>query len=114
MKIENITKGTIFSKKAEKADTSFSRMKGLLGRKAMSEEEALIITHCQSIHMFFMKFSIDAIFVNKKDVVVGLVQNIKPWQLSPMFFNASYVIELAPGAIEKTRTENGDKITITA
>ncbi len=70
----------------------------------MDQDEALVITHCQSIHMFFMKFAIDVIFVDKKYQVIGLVENIQPFSLSPFFLRAFFAIELAAGSIKKTRT----------
>ena len=83
-------------------------MVGLLNRKGLDEGEGLIITQCKSIHMFFMKFAIDAIFVNKENKVVGLVKGIKPFRLSPIFPKSSCVIELHPGVIEKSNTQIGD------
>ena len=94
------------------ADTFFSRMTGLLNRKSLKKDEALVITKCQSIHMLFMRFTIDAIFVDKNNCVVGLVKAIKPFQLSPIFFKASYVIEAPAGIIVQTETDLGDKIKI--
>jgi len=87
-------------------------MTGLLKRASLRPEEALVITRCQSIHMFFMRFAIDAIFVDRDHSVVGLVQNIKPFRLSPIFFKASSVIEVPPGVIVQSRTAIGDQITI--
>lgn len=88
-------------------------MTGLLKRKSLPPGEALIITRCQSIHMLFMRFSIDAIFVDKNDYVVGLVERIKPFRLSPLFFRSKYVIEVTEGTIVQTGTSIGDKIEIT-
>lgn len=85
-------------------------MVGLLNRKSLPAGEALVITRCQSIHMFFMRFPIDAIFVDKNDCVTGLVERIRPFRLSPIFFRSSYVIELCTGAIAETRTSLNDKI----
>ena len=87
-------------------------MKGLLGKVCLETEEALLITSCNSIHMFFMRFAIDAIFADKTDKVVGLVKNIKPWQISLVFFKSSYVVELLPGVIEATTTELNDQLAI--
>ena len=94
------------------ADTFFSRMVGLLKHESLKEGEALIITQCNSIHMFFMKFSIDVIFVDKKDCVVSFIKAIKPFQLSPIFFKASYAIELPVGSIDKNRVNKGDQLKI--
>jgi len=114
MKVRNVTKNTIIAGEAVVADSFLSRMVGLLDRRNLKEGEALIITRCRSIHMFFMKFSIDAIFVDNKDVVVGTVENIRPFCLSPFFWKASYVIELPAGVIMKSRTSLGDIVKVHA
>ena len=110
--IFNQTRKTVIASRAEMADTISSRMRGLLNRDSLNPGEALIITHCQSIHMLFMKFSIDAIFVDRSDKVVGLAAGIAPFCFSPIFWNASYVIELNVGTIEKSQTALEDRVEI--
>lgn len=110
MKIFNKSKNTLVAQNVFLADTFWTRMKGLLGRKEISAGEALVITKCQSIHMFFMRFAIDAIFVDGQDRVVGLAENIKPFYLSPIFLRARYVIELKPGTIAATKTSLNDQL----
>ncbi|HNV23315.1 MAG TPA: DUF192 domain-containing protein [Candidatus Omnitrophota bacterium] len=112
MTIINQTQKTIIAQNVKIAQTLSSRIIGLLNRFSLDENEALVITQCQSIHMFFMKFAIDAIFVDKNNVVVGLVENIKPFQLSPIFFKANYVIEAPVQTILRTKTCLGDRIEI--
>lgn len=90
------------------ADAFWTRMKGLLGREEIPAGEALVITKCRSIHMFFMRFAIDAIFVDNQHRVVGLIEGIKPFRLSPIFFRSSYVIELRAGTVAATKTSVGD------
>lgn len=87
-------------------------MVGLLDCASLPEGEALIITRCNSIHMFFMKFAIDAIFVSKDNVVVGLVTGIKPFHLSRIYFRSSYVVELPSNTIPKVGVSIGDHIEI--
>ena len=110
MPIYNLTRNTTLAQQFKTADHFSSRMVGLLNRKSLPEDEALIITRCNSIHMFFMKFSIDVIFLDGGKHVVGLVRAIKPFGLSPIFFKACYAIELAVGVIDQTKTAIGDKI----
>ena len=62
--------------------------------------------------MLFMRFPIDVIFVDKNDRVVGLVAHIKPFRLSPIFFQSQYAIEVSEGVIEQTKTAVGDQIEI--
>lgn len=112
MRIINLTRNTIVSDNAKIADTFFSRSKGLLGRESLDKDETLIITNCNSIHMFFMKFAIDVIFVDKKNRVVKLVENIKPWAITPIYFKANFVIEASLNTIKKSQTQLGDKLQI--
>ena len=112
MKIFNQSKDTLIADQAKLADTFVSRMVGLLNRSAIQESEALIITRCNSIHMFFMRFAIDAVFVDSENQVVGIVENIKPYRLSPIFWKAQCCIELPTGSIQKSRISVGDKLKI--
>jgi len=110
--IRNVTRNSVIASSIEIAKDSKQRMKGLLGRIEFPKGNALIITPCQSIHMFFMKFPIDALFCDKQNKVVGLCVNIKPFNLSPIFFKASYVIELPVGTIASSKTQVGDQIKL--
>jgi len=108
--ISNLTRQTSIASHIEIAQDPRQRMKGLLGRRDFPKGHALVITHCQSIHMFFMKFPIDVIFCDRQDKVVGLCVGIKPFFLSPIFFKAFYAIELPTGTIAASKTEVGDQI----
>ena len=108
MKILNQTQGVHLATQVRLADSFCSRLVGLLNRSGLNEDEGLLITRCQSIHMFFMRFAIDVVFVNQHHTVVGLVSNIKPFQISPLFVKANYAIELKSGIIQKTNTTIGD------
>ncbi len=112
MKILNTTRQTVLVSQAEKADTPLSRLKGLLGRPSIGPEEGMIISDCRSIHMLFMRFAIDVLFVDRQHTVVGVVKNIKPFCISPYFFRSSYVVEMIPGRIDESQTEVGDHLVI--
>lgn len=111
--ILNKTQSTIIAQKSIVADSFVSRMAGLLNRSSLPAGEALIITRCRSIHMAFMRFAIDAIFVDKNGYVIGLCERIKPFRLSPIFFHSDFVIEVSEGVIGQTKTSIGDKIEVT-
>ena len=110
MQILNQTKQTVVAQKAILADTFSSRLKGLLGRDKLSPQEALIIARCNSIHMFFMRFPLDVIFVDQDKRVVGLVENIKPFALSPVFWESFFAVEVSVGTIKLTHTTLGDRL----
>lgn len=112
MKVLNVSKNTILGEKISHADNFFSRSLGLIPRKSLSVGEGLIINPCNSIHMFFMKFPIDVLFIDKNNVVVYAVENIRPWRISRVVWNAKYVVELPALTIRKTVTKIGDKLAI--
>ena len=112
MKIINKTQGTILATEVEIADSILSRLVGLLNRASLSENAGLIITDCRSIHMFFMRFAIDVIFLDRRYKVVGLVKGIKPFRLSPYFWRAYYAVELPSGTINKSKVNVGDQLSV--
>ena len=112
MKIINITRNIVLADNAVMADTVLTRLRGLLGRNRLNDGEALVIRPSNSIHMFFMRFAIDAIFVDKRNYAVAVRKNMRPWSVSPVFWKSFYVIELAAGVIDATGTCAGDEITL--
>ncbi len=112
MSIINLSKNTILAREVIVADRFFVRLKGLLGRDSLDEQEALIIKPANSIHTFFMHFAIDVVFVDKKNKIAGLRENLKPFRLTPIFPKSALVIELPAYTIQKTQTQIGDIVQI--
>lgn len=110
--IVNSTTKAVIATNYHLARGFWQRLKGLLGRAALNPQEALVIPHCQSVHMVFMKFPIDVVFCDSSYKVVGLCARINPFCFSPFFFKASFAIELDAGIIEASKTKLGDQIEI--
>jgi uncharacterized protein len=112
--IQNVTRGTMIAARAELARTFAARGQGLMGRASIGAGEGLVIDPEWSIHMFFMRFAIDVIFVGPDDRVVGLRRALPPWApfagVAP--WRGRYVIELPVGAIDSSETQLGDQIAI--
>lgn len=110
MKITNKNKGTILAEEVILADSPGKRIKGLLGKKEaeFSKGQALILKPCNSIHTFFMSFTIDALFMDQDNRVIKVLSCLRPFRLSPLIFGSSFVIELPAGMIQATQTQEGD------
>ncbi len=67
--------------RAEVAETFAERAKGLIGRRGLPPGRGLLILKCNCIHTFFMRFAIDATFLDRENRVVRTVRNIRPWRL---------------------------------
>ena len=71
---------TINGVDAEIAETFVERAKGLIGRRGLASGTGMLITKCNCIHTFFMRFAIDATFLDKSGKVVKVVRGIRPWR----------------------------------
>lgn len=112
MVITNVSKNAILADNAKPCDTPLKRLVGLLNRKELNKGEAAILAPSNCIHSFFMRFTIDALFLDKNGKVVGVLPSFKPFQLSPIYFNCHSVIELPEDIIRLTQTKVGDIIKI--
>ncbi len=110
MKVVNQKNNAVLADKARLADAFFTRLIGLLNRRSLVKGEALILSPSNCIHSFFMRFTIDVIFLDKTGKVVALLPSFRPWRLSPVYFNASLTLELPENTIRLTHTQPGDTI----
>lgn len=103
--------GCILWPQAYACSNIFEKTKGLLGRKEISDEEAIIFFGSNSFHTFFMKFPIDIIFLNKKAKIVKLCAWVWPWRIVGSL-RACIGIEVKAGMIEKYRLQNGAVLSL--
>ena len=93
----------------ELAVTRNDRRKGLLGRDVFETSSALIIAPCVSIHTMFMRFDIDAVFVDDDGRAVKVVQGMGPWRIAVQPF-AHAVVELPAGSLRERQVDVGDRL----
>ena len=111
LRIFNTTRGTLLAERAGEATSAWARMKGLLGRRELPVGEGLLIAPCNSIHMFFMRFPIDALFLDGDGAVVKLFAALPPWRATWVYPNARSVLELPAGVAAATGTVEGDRLS---
>ena len=93
----------------EVAVTRRDRRKGLLGRSGLEPASALIIAPCFSIHTMFMRFDIDAVFVDEDGRVVKVVRDMTPWRIA-VDPTAHAVVELPAGSLRDRQVNVGDRL----
>jgi hypothetical protein len=84
-------------------------MRGLLGRAALDPDEGMLFRPAGSVHMFFMRFPIDAVFCDRELQVLDVVRGLRPWRTAGRR-GAKVVIELAEGAA--AGVEPGDRLVL--
>jgi len=109
--IRNVTRDSLLGDSIDIADTRQTRKTGLLKHTSLQRGQGLWIVPCEAIHMFFMKFAIDVVFIDRKHRVRKVVRALRPWKMS-MCLTAHSVIELPVGAIDESQTEKGDQLEL--
>ena len=141
MAARNVTRGTVLASDVEEGSSLWAKFMGLMGRPSLAPGAALWLPESNGIHMMFMRFPIDAVFLGRPTgsggggagagggggagggaggggggqarPVVALYREVRAWTgLVPLVRGAHGVLELPVGTIANSRTEVGDLIEI--
>ncbi len=114
----NLTRETTLADPLELGGSFWARFRGLMGRASLATGEGLWLPGSPSIHMLFMRFPIDCVFLGREDAdgtraVVGLRRSLPPWRGVVWWVrDGQGVIELPVGAIDASATQVGDRVAI--
>lgn len=106
-----MTRDVVLADAADVADTSAKRRTGLLKHTGLAPGEGLWIAPCESVHSFFMKFTIDIVYLDRKHRVRKVRPDMVPWRISGCI-TAHSVLELPAGTVARTGTAAGDQLEI--
>ncbi len=101
--------GRVVCERCLVATRPLQRMRGLLGRRELPEGEGLLLRRAGSIHTFFMRFPIDAVFLDREQTVLRVVPDIRPWRAAGQK-GAKAVLELPAGEAERRGVEVGERL----
>ena len=93
----------------EIAETFFSRLIGLMGRKNLDKGHGLLLAPCNSIHMLFMRFAIDVVYLDKEFCIKKIARNVPPWLGMSFCFGAWAALELPSGEADRLNLAVGQK-----
>ena len=88
--------GSVVCERCRAAETPWARMRGLLGRRELPPGEGILLRPASSIHTWFMRFPIDAVFLDRDLVVLAVAAPLKPWRAAARR-GARAVLELPAG-----------------
>jgi uncharacterized protein len=92
------------------ADTAFARLRGLLGRSGLPVGQGMLLRPASSIHTAFMRFAIDAVFLDPGDRVVKVAAELRPWRVAACR-GARAVLELPAGEVARLGLRPGVSLT---
>lgn len=91
------------------AETALTRMRGLLGRRQLPSDEGILLKPASSVHMAFMRFAIDAVFLDRDLRVVKIAANLRPWRVAGAR-GATSTLEIAAGEAARRGLSVGDRL----
>lgn len=110
IRVWNRTKGTVLGSRIRLADDLWARLRGFIFRGGPDAGEGLLLSPCQAVHMFGVRFPLDVVFIDENGRVVSVFAALAPMRWTPIQRSASHALELPEGTIAKTRTEVGDAL----
>ncbi len=117
MTARNESRGTVLAEHVEVAASLWARFMGLMGRPSLLRGHGLWLGG-NGIHMMFMRFPIDAVFLGKAGAdgsrpVRSVHRGLRPWiGLVPLVRGAEGVLELPVGTIDASSTAVGDVVRL--
>lgn len=99
--------GKVVCERCEVPESSFGRARGLLGRDGLEPDGGMLIDRAGSVHMFFMRFPIDVVFLARDRTVVGVRHRLAPWRVAGAR-HAVASLELPAGRAAEVGVEKGD------
>ncbi len=113
----NRTRTTVVCEFLEDAGGLSGQSRGLLGRERLDPGHGLLFnngrfTPFMWMHMFFMKFAIDIVFLGRGGRVLNISHALKPWRVSAIVFGARQALEIEAGTAAASGTQIGDIVEI--
>ncbi|MBC3927420.1 DUF192 domain-containing protein [Undibacterium sp. CY21W] len=91
------------------AGNFFQRFLGLMGRRSLHDDRALLIVPCSDIHTAFMRFPIDVVFIDRDGYIIKIVHRLRPWRFA-LARQAYACLELNSGAAERYQLQTGQSL----
>jgi uncharacterized membrane protein (UPF0127 family) len=101
--------GRVVCEAVEVRDTTFRRLRGLLGRRSLPPDEGVVLRPAWSIHTAFMRFPIDVVFLDHDQVVIRIDPELRPFKTASCR-GAREIVELSAGECARRGLELGDRV----
>jgi uncharacterized membrane protein (UPF0127 family) len=110
--VYNLTRECFLSLGVTPADTTFTRLRGLIGKLRLRSNEGLWVVPSSGIHTLGVFFPLDLIYLNDNYQVIKVIEYFPTFRIAPLKIKASSVLELPPHTIYSSQTQPGDVLLI--
>ena len=100
------------------AGSFLARFRGLMGRASLGHDEGLFLPGTNSIHMLFMRFPIDCLFLGAPRPdgtreVVGIREHLAPWRGVVWWARGAHgAVEVPAGSLAAAGLRRGDYVRL--
>src|SRR3989449_1571354 len=105
-------RGAVLAERLRLGHTRWARLRGLLGTKGLNPGEGLWLRPCRQIHMFGMRYAVDAVFLDARQRVVRALPDFAPGRVSPRGGGGEGGLELPAGTVERAGLAEGTQVVI--
>jgi uncharacterized protein len=106
-RVRRTADGALVCERCEIPESAFGRARGLLGREGLEPGSGMLIDRAGSVHMFFMRFPIDIVFLDRDWKVLSVRHELRPWRVAGSR-GAVAALELPAGAAAAAGIAEGD------
>lgn len=110
--IKSKSSGAELASNCAHANSAFARLIGLLNHSTLENGTGLLLDPCNQVHTFFMRFPIDAVFLNRDNKVIA-IRELQPWKMTKMYFKAKKTLELPLGTCRRLGVHVGELLEVT-
>jgi uncharacterized protein len=110
--VYNQTRECFLSLDVKAADTTLSRLRGLIGRLQLRSDEGIWVLPSRGIHTLGLRFPLDLIYLDEHCRVIHLVECLPSFRIAPLKAQAESVLELPSHTIYSSQTREGDQLVI--
>ncbi len=84
---------------------------GWMGAARPPDGTGLLFRHCRSLHLLFMRFALDVVYLDAEYRVVAIRPGVRPWRATQGPATARHALEM-PASARITRLQIGDQLEL--
>ncbi|MDQ6901367.1 MAG: DUF192 domain-containing protein [Candidatus Dormibacteraeota bacterium] len=112
LRLRHVPSGRVLAERLLVPSTFVGRGLGLMFRPALAQGQGMWIQPCNGIHMFGVRFPLDAIFLDRAERLVSAHLGLRPWRVVPFVAGSRSVVELPAGSLSGLPLERGEQFSI--